>query len=289
MKALLVAVMLLATTLAHADNVAVGVFAPSLPFATTAARVDLASKLGDHIGRGLGGTGVGRAYARSGDFAAAVKKGEITVAVVDATYLAAAGGSYTVIATATRNGGTTQAWQLVAKGASKVSDLAGKRVLVPAMGGRETDFVLNVLLGGEVKKDLFAKIEAAPDTTSTLAALNLGKADAAVVPAGVELPAGFAKVLSLPTLPTAILVAYGTVSAAQKTALVSAATSFQGDAATIGGFTAGGDVSAITRRFAVAQKRGPLVVPAVRLLVGDLVEGRTFTIERSKLTTFLPQ
>ncbi|MCX5742822.1 MAG: hypothetical protein NT062_10030 [Proteobacteria bacterium] len=280
----------LALALAHpaqADT-AVGVFAPSAPFASTGARVELANKLAAHLAKGLGGTGIGRAYARSGDFAAAIKKGEVTIAVVDAAYLAIAGGTYTVIATATRNGEASQGWQLVAKGVGGIAQLEGKRILVPAIGGRENDFVLNVLLGGEVRRDFFAKVEAAPDTTSTLAALGLGKADAAVVPTGVELPAGFAKVLGLPSLSTPMLVAYGVVTAAQKSAIAAAAISFRGEASTIGGFAVGGDGAAqLARRFAVPQKRGPLVVPAVRLLVGDLVEGRTFAIERSKLDQFI--
>lgn len=285
-RALLILCALAAT--ARADNVTLGLFAPTAPFGSTAARVELASRLGEALGKATGGTGTGRAYARAGDFAAAVKKGDITVAVVDATYLAAAGGSYTIIATATRGGDANESWQLVARGgAAKIGDLKGKRVLVPAVGGRETDFVLNVLLGGEVARDFFARIEPAPDTASALAALNLGKADAAVVPGGVELQ-GAAKVLALPVLSGPVLVAYGNVSAAQKQALASAAASFKGDGA-IGGFAAAGDdgVRAIQRRFTVPVKRGPFVVPAVRLLVGDLVEGRTFAIERAPATNFV--
>ncbi|HSN25527.1 MAG TPA: hypothetical protein VLT45_04555, partial [Kofleriaceae bacterium] len=71
----------------------------------------------------------------------------------------------------------------------------------------ETDFVLNVLLAGEVAHDYFGKIETAPDTASTLAALGLGKADAAVVPAGVELPGSVVTVLALPPVSGPVLVA----------------------------------------------------------------------------------
>ncbi|MBA3465051.1 MAG: hypothetical protein H0T46_34275 [Deltaproteobacteria bacterium] len=272
---------------AHAENVTVGLFAPAEPFPSTAARVDLAKRLGEHLGAALGGTGVGRVFARAGDFSSAVKKGEVTVAVVDATYLAGAGGGYTVIAAATRGGDATHSWQLVARNAEKIGQLKGKRVIVPSVGGRETDFVLNVLLGGEVGKDFFGKIEAAPDTASTLAALGLGKADAAVVPASVELPGGVTTVLALPQLSGPVLVAYGSVTAAQRTELAAAAATFKGDA-TIGGFK-GGDadqVRAIARRFTIPVKRGPHAVPAVRLLVGDLVEGRTFSIERTPVTSF---
>src|SRR6185295_722418 len=175
------------------------------------------------------------------------KKGAITVALVDATYLAGSGG-YTVIAASLRGGDIAQGWQLVARGGAKLGDLRGKRVLVPANGGHETDFVLNVLLGGG-ERDLF-KVEAAPDTASALAALGLAKADAAVVPAGVELPAGTSQLIALPAIATPVLVAYGPVTARQRAALEAAAVAFKGDA-TVGGFRGGnGDgVKAIARRF----------------------------------------
>ena len=158
-------------------------------------------------------------------------------------------------------------------------------MLVPTNGGRELDFVLNVMLGGEVARDYFSKIEAAPDTASALAALGLGKADAAVVPVGVELPPGVSPVLTLPTLPGPVLVAYGAPE--KRAQLAAAANTFHGDA-TILALHAGDSeaVRAISHRFAAPVKRGPLAVPAVRLLVGDLVEGRTFTIERAPVTQF---
>lgn len=287
MKRLAVLILLALISTARADTVTVGLFAPSAPFPSTTARVELVERLGEAAGKALGASGSGRVYARAGDFAAAVKKGEVTIALVDAAYLAAAGGNYTVIATAIRGGEVNHGWQLVAKGNGKIADLKGKHLLVPGVGGRETDFVLNVLLGGEVGRDFFSKIEPAPDTVSALAALGLGKADAAVVPSGVELPAGVSTVLAFPALSGPVLVAYGTFAADKRTALASAATAFHGDA-TVSGFR-GGDGAAIRTiagRYAAPVKRGPLAVPAVRLLVGDLVEGRTFAIERTPATSF---
>ncbi len=286
-RILVLAMLLVGVSVAHAESVTVGLYAPSEPFPSTAARVELAKKLGAHLGAALGGTGVGRVYARAGDFSSAVKKGEVTVAIVDATYLAGAGGGYTVIAAATRSGDSTHSWQLVARSAEQINQLKGKRVLVPSVGGREAEFVLNVLLGGEVGKDFFGKIEAAPDTASTLAALGLGKADAAVVPASVELPGGVTTVLALPQLSGPVLVAYGAVTAQQRQALAAAALTFKGDG-TISGFK-GGDadtVRSVARRFTIPVKRGPHAVPAVRVVVGDLVEGRTFAIERTPATAF---
>jgi hypothetical protein len=83
-------------------------------------------------------------------------------------------------------------------------------------------------------------------------------------------------------------VVYGNTTDKQRAAIAAAATSFIGDA-TIAGFRAGDaeGVRSITRRFSAPIKRGPLVVPAVRLLVGDLVEGRKLSIERTPATAFV--
>jgi hypothetical protein len=190
MRLVIALVVLLWPVLSPAQTVTVGLFAPTAPFPSTSARVELASRLGEHVGKRLGVGGAGKVFARGADFAAAVKKGEVTVALVDAVHLAIAGGNYTVIAAAVRGGETSHGWQLVARGVDKLSGLRGKRVLVPGIGGRESDLVLSVLFAGEVSRDYFAKIETAPDTVSALAALGLGKADAAIVPTGVDLPGG---------------------------------------------------------------------------------------------------
>jgi hypothetical protein len=284
---LVLALVLVLVPRADADTVTVGLFAPTAPFPSTSARVELATKLGEHVGKALGQTGNGKVFARSSDFAAAVRKGEVGVALVDAAYLAVAGGNYTVIASAVRGGETQHGWQLVARGTDKLAGLKGKRVLVPGIGGRESELVLSVLLAGEVPKDYFAKIETAPDTVSALAALGLGKADAAVVPAGVDLPSGATVVLKLPALSGPVLVSYASISAQQRQTLAASVVSFKGDATVAGFRAADADaVKQIARRFVVPAKRGPLAVPAIRLLVGDLVEGRKLAIERTPVTAF---
>jgi hypothetical protein len=286
MRGLVVFAVLAFASAVHAEPVNVGLFAPSAPFPSTASRVALAGKLGEQVGAALGVPASGKVFARASDFAAAVKKGEITVALVDATYLATTSGAYTVLAGSLRGSDAVHPWQLVARGGGKIDALRGKRVLVPAIGGHETELVLNVLLGGEVARDYFAKIEAAPDAAAALAAVGLGKADAAVVPAGVELPAGTQVVLTLPALAGPVLVAYA-LPPDQKTKLAAAATSFTGDP-TVTGFRAPDPdaIRHIAARFSAPVKRGPLAVPAIRLLVGDLVEGRTFAIERTPATAF---
>lgn len=284
MRAALALAFVMTASVAQADNVTVGLFAPSAPFPSTSARVELATRLGEHLGKALGGTGTGRVYARASDFAAAVKKGEVTVALVDAAFLAST-GNYTVLAASVRGGEVAQAWQVVAKGSKKFVELRGKRVLVPANGGKESDFALNVLLGG-VEKDFF-KVEVASDTVSAVAAVQLGKADAAIVPANIDLPGGVTQVLALPQIATPMLVGFSGLTAAQRSVVIGAVRNFKGDG-TVAGFREGDAeaVKAIARRFGAPVKRGPLVVPSVRLLVGDLVEGRKLAIERTPATAF---
>jgi len=282
-------------SVAQAAPITIGLFAPSAAFPSTAARVELANRLGGELGKALNVSGSGRVYARAADFAAAVKKGEVTLALVDPAYLAGAGGNPEVVAVAVSSDDKTAGpWQFVARGGATIADLQGKHVLVPNLGGREVDFVLNVLLDGGVGRDFFAKIEPAPDTASALAALALGKADAVVVPVTAALPPGTAAVPAapaLPALPNPVLVVYGAMSEQDLRVVREAAKRFQGDA-TIAGFRAPGGESdgealrGVARRFSAAVKRGPFLIPAVRLVVGDLLEGRTFAIERTPATAF---
>lgn len=280
---------------AYAGPITIGLFAPSAPFPSTAARVELVSRLGASLGNAMKVPVSGRVYARAADFADAVKNAEVTLALVDPAYLAGAGSSPMVIAVSLyADGKAAWAWQFVARGGAKIADFKGMHVLVPSLGGHEGDFVHNVLLDGGVGRDFFAKIEAAPDTASALAALGLGKADAAIVPVVGALPQGTSAVPAVPALPAVanpVLVVYGSLSAEALSAVRDALKGFHDDA-TIKGFLAldsdtnGDAVRDLARKFRAEIKLGPFAVPAVRLDVGDLVSGRTFGIERTPATTF---
>jgi hypothetical protein len=176
--------------------------APSTPFDGTA-RLDFANKLAAHL---AGADGVGRVYGKASDFAAALAKGDVQLAVVDAEFLATTGAPHTALAVAVRDGDTAAPWQLVARGAAGILELRGKTVLVPITDGRHAAFVDNALLGGELAAG-FWKIEPSPDALSAVAAVGLGKADAAVVPSGVALPAGVTRVATLPSVSWPVLIA----------------------------------------------------------------------------------
>lgn len=270
---------------AAAAPLRVGVFAPATPFESTSARLDFANRLARHLG---GDGSVGRVFARASDFAAALRKGEIDLAVADAGYLAATGGSYAVLAVAVRAGETSSGWDLVARGTiDSVRELQGKTVLAPSVGGREAAFVHEAMLGGELPPDFF-RVEASPDVLSALAALGIGKADAAVVPSGLALPAGTNRVVALPGVSWPVLIASPRASAELQAQAAERSLSFSGGG-TISGFRGGSSDAyrALARRFGRKVRRGPMVVPNLRIAVGDLIEGRTFTIDPGDVRRYI--
>lgn len=286
MKSWIVALLLMLTTgVAAAEPLRVGLFAPATPFEGTGARLDFVTKLAKHLG---GPDAVGRVYGKAGDFASALRKGDIDLAVADTSYLAATGGTYAVLAVAVRGGETRTGWDLVARGAAdSVLALKGKTVLSPPVGGREAAFVGEALLGGELSADFF-KVESSPDVLSAIAALGIGKADAAVVPAGLSLPAGTNRVVSLPEISWPLLIASPRASAAIQALAAERALTFSGGGA-ISGFRSGSSdaYKSLARRFGRPQRRGPMVVPNLRIAVGELIEGRVFKIDPGDARRYL--
>jgi hypothetical protein len=273
----------MAARTASAEPVTVGVYVPSMPFEGTAARLELANKLAAHL---AGADGVGRVYGKASDFAAALAKGDIQLAVADASFLAASGAAHVDLAVAVRDGDSAVAWQLVARAPiASVLDLRGKTVVAPVAS--PNDFVANAMLGGELPVGFF-KVEASPDVVSAIAAVDLGKADAAVVPGGVALPAGVARLATLPSVSWPVLIAARGAPADVVARARERATSFPGSGA-IAGFRTGGadDYLALARRLRRALRRAPMLLPDLRITVGDLLLGRTFTIATPPLASYL--
>lgn len=271
---------------ARADTLTVGVFAPAAPLPGTPARLELAGQLATHLARAIDADGVGRVYARASDFAAAAGRGEVQLAVVDPSYAATAG--LVVLAVGTRAGSSSWGWELIGPAGVNLAALRGKRVLVPSVGGRETDFVLGGLLGGELPRGYFAAIDVAPDAVSALAAVRLGKAAAAAVPSATPVPSGLARIVRLAETPLPVLViADAKLGADQRSRLAAAAASFSGDGV-LAGFRPGGAdaVRALGRRLSPPARRPPFLVPTLRVLVGDLLGDRAATIKRTSGTVF---
>jgi ABC-type amino acid transport substrate-binding protein len=278
------AVTLAAVGTASAEPLTVGVFAPSTPFAGTAARLEFAKAVAVHVG---GPDAVGRVYGRSADFASAAARGEIQLAVVDATYLATASLAHTPLAVAVADGDASVGWQLIARtGITTILELRGRTVLAPVGDGQHTAFVDHALLGGELAPG-FWRVEPSPDAASAVAAVGLGKADAAVAPLGLALPGGVVVVAALPSVSRPIAIALKAAPPEVVAAARARLPSFSASGPINGFRAAGGDAyRGLARRLRRIVRQAPLIVPNLRLAVDALLDGRRFAIATAPVTDF---
>jgi hypothetical protein len=272
---------------AQSSTITIGLYAPTAPFEGTGDRVTFINALADHLSKEAGGAKVtGKVYSSAGSFAAAAKKGEIQFAVVDAPYAAALGLPWKILGSAVRGGDSTAAWQVVgSSNINKLSDLKGKKVVVPSIGAKEGAFVTNVLLDGEVEASYFDKILEAADARSAVTMVSVGKADAAFVPAGVDLPGGVHAIMSLGQVGWPAFVALPSADEARTKAFGARVKSFSGSGA-FSGFTGGdaGRYRNLAGSFGRGTKKGPMAVPPpARLTVRDILEGRAFAIPLSNV------
>ena len=163
------------------EKIVIAIYAPNAPFESGDARYAFASKLAQHISSSTGIAAEGKAFAKTSDFDAAVKKGQVDFAIVDGVFLGQRGVPWPVLASAVTSGDTSQRWWLVASEGAGVLDLQGKRLAQVQSAGRDAAFVDNVLLEGELPK-LFGARQSVPDVNSAVAAVALHKADAAFAP-----------------------------------------------------------------------------------------------------------
>ena len=259
-------------------DLVIGLYAPSAPFSGPAQRLEFVRALANHVAAQTGRKVTGRVFASGGQLSAAIKSGDVQFAVVDAPYAAAIGLPYDVLASAVRGGSAVVSWQLVAAGGIRsLNDLRGKTVAVPMVGAKASAFVSNALLGGEVEAGFFGKIVEAPDALSAATMVGAGRAQAALVPSGFELPGGTRAVLTVASVGWPMFAAAPAVDRATSDRVGAAVRTFSAS----GPFT--GFASADAGRYRSIElsrpsKKGPMAVPPpARLNVRDLLEGRTYT------------
>lgn len=260
----------------------IGLYAPSAPFGGTSDRVQFITKLADHLSAELGVTVTGRVYSSGSALSDALKKGDVEFAVVDAPYLTMRGNPWKVLATAARAGGGTAAWQIVGSGA-RLSDLRGRKLAIAQINGKEAAFVTGVLLEGEVDDGFFGSLVATPDAVSAVKAVALGRADAAVVPVGVDTE-GLGVVVRVRAVGWPSLVADGKVDAKLQARVVAAAKAWSG-AGPFTGFTGATGHALSNGR---PRKRPVMATtPPRKLQVKGILSTRAFTIPSSDLARYV--
>ncbi len=276
---------------AQSDTITIGLYAPTAPFDSTGDRNSFVNALARHLEEAAGGKKVvGKVYGSAGALASAIKSKEVQFAVLDAPYAAAIGLPYQELATAVRGGEGKAAWQLVgSKSVKKLSDLRGKKIAVPTTGAKESAFVTNALLGGEVDVSYFDKIVTASDSKSALTLVSVGKADAALVPGGIDLPGGLSRIMSLREVGWPMFVATPAADAATVKAFSARVKTFSATGA-FTGFTSAdaGSYKSLAGSFGRPSRKGPMAVPpAARLSVREILEGRSFSIPLSDVLTLI--
>jgi hypothetical protein len=278
------------TAAAQSDTITVGLYVPTAPFDSSADRNSFINALADHLeGAADGKKVVGKVFGSAGALATAVKNKEVQFAVLDAPYAAAIGLPYQELAAAVRGGDAKAPWQLVGKGISKLSDLKGKKLAIPGTGAKESAFVTNALLGGEVDASYFDKIVTASDPKSALTLVSVGKADAALVPSGVDIPGGLTKVMSLREVGWPMFVATPSAPADLVKAFGSRVKSFQ-SGGVFTGFTSAdsGGYKSLAGSFGKPSRKGPMAIPPpARLSVREILEGRKFAVPLSDVLSLV--
>lgn len=280
--ALLLLAMIGATPARAQSRVTVGLYAPTAPFIGPSQRLEYITRLAEHLAEAAPGRRVvGRVFADATSFAAAVNRGDVQFAVIDAPYAAARGLPYRVLASAVRDNATAGGWMLVAKpGVSGLVDLRGKTLALPRVGVRAASFVANVLFEGEVGLRYFGALTLAPDAHSAVTLVGLGRAAAAVVPEGVALSRGVRKLVSLRRIGWPMFVAMRNAGASLRAAFGRRVLSFSGRNIFAGFATAtAASYQALRASFAPRKHLGPMAIAKPsKLAVSGLMAGRKFRI-----------
>lgn len=268
------------------DTITVGLFAPTTPIGGPSQRLELVNRLAAHLSSATGKNVTGRSYSKASAFTSAAKRGDIHFAVVDAPYAAARRLPYRILAAASRNGRSTASWQLVAtSGVTTLADLEKKQVAVPRVGSKDSTFVANVLLEGEVDAKYFRKIETAPNPNAAATMVSLGRVQAALVPEGTSLPGGVSKVLTLRSVGLPMFVALKGADDAVAQEMASAVRGYAGSGV-IAGFAAPGEGNyrRLRAQFGRSKRDGVMSVPKpARLAVRGILADRKFEIVPSDI------
>jgi hypothetical protein len=190
------------------EQLAVAMYAPAAAFADSSSRLAYIQGLAKAIQQKAGVPTSGKIYVRLGDLLAA----KPDFAIIDGVCLS----SYTpgaILAAAVAGGDTAQPWGLYTRGDS-LAALKGKKLVYVKTGCRDTDFLDNAMLDGELKTaGYFGALIDKPDVAGAIATVRDYKAaDAVFAPAGQT--RGLGKVYDAGSVPNAGFVALKTFDAA---------------------------------------------------------------------------
>lgn len=164
---------------AHGQDVHyVGLYAPNVPFGSSASRITLIRKVAGALTTATGAAFRGQNFASAGPLKSWISSGKLGFAIIDAFFLADHAG-FKPLASLRGPTGTAEPMSLfVARGYRSVADLKGKTIIMTGASKRAPNLYSNYLLEAEVNaRKYFGRIKTAGSISSAMAAVKSGGAD----------------------------------------------------------------------------------------------------------------
>ncbi|MEZ4360495.1 MAG: hypothetical protein R3B48_09955 [Kofleriaceae bacterium] len=256
------------------DRLTVGIYAPTVEFATSQARLAYIQGLARAIESNTGIKTEGQSFASL----SALKQSGVDFAVLDGQCYAVNGG-YKLIAVAEIGGDTTRSWGLYSSAGTDMQALRGKKLSYVQTGCNDTAFIDNAMLESEVDSSFFSSRVGKGDLVAAVAEVASYKgAQAVFAPSGSQ--KGLSKVFDTGSVPNPAFVAMGDVDASVSSKVAAAVTGY-GGSGSISGWSGGGKqlFQSLAGRMGRSTKSGIFAAPeAVRFDAKDvLVEPATLS------------
>jgi hypothetical protein len=256
------------------DRLTVGIYAPSVEFATAQARLAYIQGLAKAIESNTGIKTEGQSFASL----SALKQASVDFAVIDGQCYAA-NGAFKLIATAQIGGETTRLWGLFASTGTDMQSLRGKKLSYVQTGCNDAAFIDNAMLESEVDGSFFSARVGKGDLVAAVAEVASYKgAQAVFAPSGSQ--KGLSKVFDTGAVPNPAFVEISDVEPGIAAKVASAVTGYGGSGA-ISGWASGGKqlFQSLAGRMGRSTKSGVFAAPdSVRFDAKDvLVEPATLS------------
>ncbi len=208
----------------------VGIYAPTVEFATSAARLQYAQGLAKAIAAQTGIETEARSFAAFGQ----LKSAGVDFAIVDGQCYAGSLG-WPALATAEIGGGTSRAWALFSGAGATMQELKGTKLAYVQTGCNDNGFIDNAMLDSEVDAAFFAARVGKPDLLGAVAEVATYHSAAAVfAPVGSQ--KGLTKVFDTGPVPNPAFVQVNGKVPADVVAKVGAAVTGYGGGGAIAGW-----------------------------------------------------
>lgn len=267
-RIILAAVLLAASSAtAQAQEITIGIYAPSVEFGTAQARLAYVQGLAKAIEQNTGIKTNAQSYASLG----ALKKDAVDFAIIDGQCYAT-NLSYKLLAAANIGGGTSRSWALYSN-SGDLPALKGKKLAIINTGCNDAGFVDNAMLESEVDPAHFGSRVGKPDLSAAISEVASYKtAQAVFAPSGSQ--KGLTKLFDTGSVPNPAFVDMGGKLPAATVDKVSAAVLGYGGGGAISSWQKGdtGVYRGLAGRLGRVTKQGVLVTPElVRIDAKDVL------------------